>query len=74
MAPRPEPQSGIVPEPGLLFLASCRTLDIPDQMLARMVGTTGDGLYDRLLDCSHAVSGAHFFASSLPVLRELGAS
>lgn len=71
MAPRPEPQRGIVQEP--FFIAYCRTPDVPEQMLARMIGTSGDGLSDRLLDFSHAVSGAQFFAPSLPVLRKLGA-
>jgi len=65
---------GDASEHGLFFIAYCRTPDIPEQMLARMMGTSGDGLYDRLLDFSHAVSGAHFFAPSLPVLRGLGGS
>jgi putative iron-dependent peroxidase len=63
---------GTTSEHGLFFIAYCRTPDIPEQMLARMMGTSGDGLYDRLLDFSRAVSGAHFFAPSLPMLRELG--
>jgi len=63
---------GTTSEHGLFFIAYCRTPDIPEQMLARMVGTSGDGISDRLLDFSHAVSGAHFFAPSLPVLRALG--
>jgi putative iron-dependent peroxidase len=61
-------------EHGLFFIAYCRTLDIPERMLARMMGTSGDGLYDHLMDFSRAVSGAHFFAPSLPVLRGLGGS
>ena len=63
---------GNTSEHGLFFIAYCRTPDVPEQMLARMMGTSGDGIYDRLMDFSHAVSGAHFFAPSLPVLRELG--
>lgn len=63
---------GNTTEHGLFFIAYCRTPDIPEQMLARMVGTSGDGISDRLLDFSHAVSGAHFFAPSLPMLRALG--
>jgi putative iron-dependent peroxidase len=62
---------GTTSEHGLFFIAYCRTLDIPEQMLARMMGTSGDGLYDRLMDFSRAVSGAYFFAPSLPKLREL---
>ena len=65
---------GNVSEHGLFFIAYCRTPDIPEQMLARMMGVSGDGVYDRLMDFSHAVSGAHFFAPSLPVLRALGKS
>jgi putative iron-dependent peroxidase len=65
---------GDASEHGLFFIAYCRTLDIPEQMLARMMGTSGDGRYDHLMDFSRAVSGAHFFAPALPVLRELGGS
>lgn len=64
---------GNASEAGLFFIAYCRTPDIPEAMLARMMGTSGDGLHDRLLDFSQAVSGAHFFAPSLPVLRGLAA-
>lgn len=39
-----------------------------------MMGTSGDGLADRLTEFSRAVSGAHFFAPSLPVLSRLGAA
>ncbi len=63
---------GTTGEAGLFFIAYCRTLDIPERMLARMIGTAGDGLHDRLMDHSRAVSGAHFFAPSLEVLRGLG--
>lgn len=62
---------GTTSEHGLFFIAYCRTPDIPEQMLARMMGTSGDGIYDRLMDFSRAVSGAHFFAPSLPMFREL---
>ena len=60
---------GTVSEAGLFFIAYMRTLDIPEKMLARMMGTAGDGLSDHLMDFSRAVSGAHFFAPSLTVLR-----
>lgn len=63
---------GTVSENGLFFIAYCKTLDIPEKMLARMIGTTGDGLHDHLMDYSHAVSGAYFFAPSLEILRTLG--
>jgi porphyrinogen peroxidase len=64
---------GNADEHGLFFIAYCRTPDIPEQMFARMMGAAGDGLYDRLMDFSRAVSGAHFFAPSLPMLQTLGA-
>ena len=64
---------GNADEHGLFFIAYCRTPDIPEQMFARMMGAAGDGLYDRLMDFSRAVSGAHFFAPSLAVLQSLGA-
>ena len=65
---------GDASEHGVFFIAYCRSPDIPEQMLARMMGTSGDRLSDRLMDFSHAVSGAHFFAPPLPVLRGLGGS
>ena len=40
-------------------------------MLARMFGTDGDGLHDRLIDFSRPVSGAYYFAPSLDLLAEL---
>jgi putative iron-dependent peroxidase len=63
---------GTVSEAGLFFIAYTRSLDIPEAMLARMMGSAGDGLHDRLMDFSRAVSGATFFAPSLKVLRQLG--
>ncbi len=60
---------GTVSEAGLFFIAYTRTLDIPEKMLARMMGTADDGLSDHLMDFSRAVSGANFFAPSLTVLR-----
>ena len=63
---------GTVSEAGLFFIAYCRSLDIPERMLGRMMGTAGDGLHDHLMDHSRAVSGASFFAPSLEMLRSLG--
>jgi putative iron-dependent peroxidase len=63
---------GNTSEHGLFFIAYCRTPDIPEQMLARMMGAGGDGLKDRLMEFSRAVSGAHFFAPALPTLAALG--
>lgn len=63
---------GTVSEHGLFFIAYTRDLGIPERMLARMIGTSGDGLYDRLMEFTRPVSGATFFAPSLEVLRALG--
>jgi putative iron-dependent peroxidase len=63
---------GTVSEAGLFFIAYCRTLDIPEKMLSRMMGTSGDGLHDHLMDYTTAVSSATFFAPSLDMLKSLG--
>jgi putative iron-dependent peroxidase len=63
---------GTVSESGLFFIAYSKNLDIPEKMLGRMLGTSGDGLYDHLMDYTQAVSGANFFAPSLEVLASLG--
>jgi putative iron-dependent peroxidase len=62
---------GNLNEAGLFFIAYTRTLDIPERMLRRMYGLAGDGLHDRLMEFTRAVSGAHFFAPSLRVLKAL---
>jgi putative iron-dependent peroxidase len=64
---------GTVSEAGLFFIAYTRDLGIPERMLARMYGTSGDGLHDRLMEFTRAVSGANFFAPSLKVLKRLAA-
>lgn len=63
---------GTVSEAGLFFIAYARSLDIPERMLARMIGTTDDQSHDRLMEFSRAVSGATFFAPALAMLRALG--
>jgi len=62
---------GTVSEAGLFFICYTRDPRIPDLMLARMIGSAGDGLHDRLMDFSRSVSGANFFVPSLPTLRAL---
>jgi putative iron-dependent peroxidase len=62
---------GTTSEHGLFFIAYTRDLAIPEKMLSRMMGTSGDGLHDRLMDFSRSVSGATFFAPSLRALRSL---
>ena len=64
---------GTVSEAGLFFIAYSKTLDIPEKMLSRMMGTSGDDLHDHLMEYTQAVSGATFFAPSLEVLKTLGA-
>ena len=62
---------GTVREAGLYFAAYTKSLDIFDLMLARMMGATGDGLHDRLMEFSRAVTGATFFVPSLETLSSL---
>jgi putative iron-dependent peroxidase len=62
---------GTVREAGLYFAAYTKSLDVFDLMLARMMGATGDGLHDRLMEFSRAVTGATFFVPSLETLSSL---
>jgi putative iron-dependent peroxidase len=62
---------GTVREAGLYFAAYTKSLDIFDLMLARMMGTTGDGLHDRLMEFTRAVTGATYFVPSLETLSSL---
>ncbi len=64
---------GTVSEAGLFFVAYTNDLAIPEKMLSRMMGSSGDGLHDHLMDFTRAVSGATFFAPSLKVLKSLAA-
>ncbi len=49
-------------EAGLQFLAFSDDLAKFELMLARMFGTTGDGLHDRLTEFSRPATGAFYFA------------
>jgi porphyrinogen peroxidase len=62
---------GTAEEHGLYFVAFSAQRSRYDRMLARMFGTAGDGVRDRLTDFSRPVSGAYYFAPSLDVLNEL---
>jgi len=62
---------GTVQEHGLYFVAFSADPSRFDRMLARMFGTSGDGMHDRLTDFSHPVSGGIYFAPSLNALNEL---
>lgn len=65
---------GNVREQGLNFVGFSGDLDVFDQMLARMFGTSGDGVHDRILDFSKPTGGAFYFAPSLDDLYEVFAT
>ena len=56
---------GTISEHGLYFVAFAADRARLDLMLARMFGTAGDGIHDRLTDFSRPVTGAYYFAPSL---------
>ena len=53
---------GTVREHGLYFVAFACDLQRFDVQLRRMYGLTGDGLSDRLIGYTKAVTGAYWFA------------
>jgi putative iron-dependent peroxidase len=53
---------GTVAELGLYFIAFSADISRFEIMLARMFGTIGDGISDRLLEFSRPVSGSLYFA------------
>ena len=59
---------GRVGELGLYFIAFSADPGRFHKMLARMFGTAGDGLHDRLVDFTTPVSGSFYFAPSLDAL------
>jgi len=62
---------GRVGELGLFFVAFSAEPHRFDVMLARMFGTTGDGLHDRLTEFSRPTSGSFWFVPSLSALAEV---
>jgi porphyrinogen peroxidase len=62
---------GTVGEHGLQFVAFAADRERFDRMLARMYGTGGDGVHDRLIEFSRAVSGAYYYAPPLNVIADL---
>jgi putative iron-dependent peroxidase len=64
---------GKVAQRGLYFLAFSCERDRFDGMLSRMFGTSGDGVHDRLLDFTRAVTGSYYFAPSLEDLAAVSA-
>jgi porphyrinogen peroxidase len=63
---------GTVSERGLCFVAFSAERARFDILLARMFGTSGDGVADRLTEFSRPVAGACYFAPSLNALAEVG--
>ncbi|MEW6774889.1 MAG: Dyp-type peroxidase [Bdellovibrionota bacterium] len=63
---------GTTSEAGLFFIAYTRDLRIPFKMLERMMGASGDGRHDLLMENTKPVSGATFFAPSVQMLKKLG--
>ena len=53
------------------MLGACLGDEDTSRLLQRMLGVSGDGKHDRLMDFTHAVTGATFFAPSLPMLKSL---
>ncbi|NVD06120.1 Dyp-type peroxidase [Vibrio sp. JPW-9-11-11] len=64
------PYGSVSGEHGLLFIAYCHTLHNFSAMLESMYGVT-DGKTDQLLRFTSAVTGAYFFAPSVPMLQAL---
>lgn len=62
---------GTSTEAGTFFIGYARDLSVTEEMLERMFVADAEGVYDRLLDFSRPVTGAHFFAPSLEVLEAL---
>lgn len=65
------PYGDVSGEQGLFFLAYTYDLSIIDRMLARMFGSAGDGLADRLLNFVRPVGGAYFFVPAEAMLRQV---
>lgn len=68
------PYGTVSGEHGLMFIAYCARLHNIHAQLLSMFGDSEDGLTDLLLErLSTAVSGAYYFAPSVPRLRDLQA-
>jgi porphyrinogen peroxidase len=63
-----------VRERGLYFIAFSAERAHYDVLLGRMLGTSEDGVSDRLTEFSRPVTGACYFAPSLNALAEVGGS
>lgn len=56
---------GTTTEAGLFFIAYTKNPSIPEKMLSRMMGVSGDGQHDHLMDFTRPDTGGNFFAPSL---------
>ena len=70
-SPRRSVPYGTIREHGLYFVAFSADPTRYDLMLARMFGTGGDGVRDRLTDFSQPVRAAYYFAPSYNALNEV---
>jgi putative iron-dependent peroxidase len=62
---------GDLREAGLFFVAYTRDLAIPEKMMRRMFGASGDGMHDHLMDFTRPVTGAVFFLPPAAMLQKL---
>jgi putative iron-dependent peroxidase len=62
---------GTVAELGLYFIAFSADITRFEIMLARMFGTSGDGISDRLMSFTTPVTGSFYFAPSIEVLASI---
>ncbi|MFI5303866.1 MAG: Dyp-type peroxidase [Nitrospiria bacterium] len=62
---------GSIKESGLFFVAYTKFPDTFELMLKRMMGVSGDRVHDKLMEFSHARTGANFFMPSSEKLNSL---
>jgi len=65
------PIGNAMSDKGIFFIAYAKELTTFDLMLARLYGTAGDGLHDKLMEYTKAVTGAYFFTPSIETLAKL---
>jgi putative iron-dependent peroxidase len=58
-------------EKGLYFISYCKTPEVFEKMLTRMIAPTSDGRVDHMLNFTRAVTGGAFFAPSIEQLNQL---
>jgi len=65
------PIGNAMSEKGLFFIAYAKEITTFDLMLARLYGTSGDGVSDKLLEYTKAITGAYFFTPSMDLLANI---